>query len=108
MRLPIHAYFTSRSPLTGGCALVADPQTSHSTPTPVVCWQISCFRMTVLTWLLAVVSLKCAKPLRTWLQTVHDTVRDESYLLGQQLQNYTSLPSPAPPATTPAPARVGS
>lgn len=68
--------------------------------------------MTVLAWLLAILSLKCAKPLSLWFQSVHDAVRDEHYLLGVQLQNHLLttpiVTSTTTPTTTPlAPTTAG-
>lgn len=44
--------------------------------------------MTVLAWALAALGAKGREPLERWLAAVRKTVRDDKYLLRQELEDY--------------------
>lgn len=51
--------------------------------------QLLCFRMTILAWVLAMLSFKCVGPFNRWFAAVQAAVRDEKYLVRVELMDYS-------------------
>lgn len=78
------AYLRDRAPDLLSLAALPSPD---AIPTAEL--QMLCFRMTVLAWVLAMLSLKCLGPLHRWLASIQAAVRDEKYLVRLELVNHT-------------------
>jgi len=78
------AYLRDRAPDLTSLAAVPSPDAISTAEL-----QILVFRMTVLAWVLAMLSLKCLGPLHRWLASIQAVVRDEKYLVRLELVNHT-------------------
>lgn len=64
--------------------------------------------MTALAWALAALGAKGREPLERWLAAVRKTVRDDKYLLRQELQDYDEQTTTASAEAGPQGGRAGS
>lgn len=49
---------------------------------------MTCFRVSLFTCTTVALITVCKSPLTQWVTTIHDSVRDDQYLVGLELQNY--------------------
>jgi hypothetical protein len=59
---------------------------------------LTLFRQALATCVILTLLSRLSDPVCAWLRTVHDSIRDEQYLVGLNLQNYHRKPSPPPAA----------
>jgi len=59
---------------------------------------LTLFRQALATCVLLTLLSRLSDPVCAWLRTVHDSIRDEQYLVGLNLQDYHRKPPPPPAA----------